>query len=81
MRAFFKGSGVGFIGILVLSFAGGQWYPHPEQALMWIAFGITFAYWPWVEEQRKVDRTRAVVALAAAAQKSDVAAISHTTTA
>jgi O-antigen ligase len=81
MRAFFKGSGVGFIGILVLSFAGGQWYPHPEQALMWIAFGITFAYWPWVEAQRKIDRTRAVVAMAEAAQKSDAPAIKHSPTA
>jgi O-antigen ligase len=69
MKAFFVGSRVGFIGILILSFAGGQWYPHPEQAFMWIAFGIMFAYWPWVEEQRKAERVEKVNALAAAAQK------------
>ena len=56
MQAFFGGSAAAFIGILVLSFAGGNWYPHPEQALMWVAFGVTFAYWPWVEADRLRER-------------------------
>jgi O-antigen ligase len=59
MQAFFEGSAAAFISILVLSFAGGHWYPHPEQALMWIAFGITFAYWPWVEAERQRERMAA----------------------
>jgi O-antigen ligase len=58
MQAFFRGSRAGFVGILILSMAGGHWYPHPEQALMWLAFGITFAYWPWVEAQRAFERPR-----------------------
>jgi O-antigen ligase len=58
MQAFFLGSRAGFVGILILSMAGGHWYPHPEQALMWLAFGITFAYWPWVVSQRATESRR-----------------------
>jgi hypothetical protein len=58
MQAFFRGSRAGFVGILILSMAGGHWYPHPEQAIMWLAFGITFAYWPWVVTQRASERRR-----------------------
>jgi O-antigen ligase len=70
MKAFFKGSATGLIGILVLSMSGGHWYPHPEQAIMWISFGICFAYWPWVEAQRTKERNAKVEQLASAAQKS-----------
>lgn len=45
MRAFFSGAWASLIGMLVLSVSGGQWVPHPEQAFMWLAFGITLAYW------------------------------------
>jgi O-antigen ligase len=74
MHAFFKGSAISFIGILASMLAGGHWYPHPEQALMWIALGVAFAYWPWVEAQRAIERSAKVEKMSKAAQKLDVPA-------
>jgi O-antigen ligase len=75
LKAFFKGSWAGFVGVLVLSFAGGHWYPHPEQSLMWISFGMCFSYWPWVDAQRRDERTGKIQRIAIAAQKKSAPSI------
>jgi hypothetical protein len=77
MHGFFKGCAVSFIGILASLMAGGHWYPHPEQALMWIALGIAFAYWPWVEEQRARERSAKAEKLSSAAQKKDIPTVAQ----
>jgi O-antigen ligase len=46
LRAFFAGSAASFIGLLVLSFTGGYWYPHVEQSYFWFCIGLAFCYWP-----------------------------------
>jgi len=52
LRAFFAGSAASFVGILVLSFTGGYWYPHVEQSYFWFCLGLVFCYWPNVHSNK-----------------------------
>jgi len=45
MRAFFGGAWAALIGMLVLGFTGGNWFPKAEQSFLWMTLGLTFAYW------------------------------------
>lgn len=45
LRAFFAGSWASLIGMLVLAFTGGHWFPVTEQAFLWMSLGLVFAYW------------------------------------
>lgn len=53
LRAFFAGSAASFIGILVLSFTGGYWYPHVEQSYFWFCLGLVFYYWPNINSKKQ----------------------------
>lgn len=58
LRAFFAGSRASLIGMLVLAFTGGNWYPDPEQGFLWMSMGFLFAYWHLAADQTASDRDR-----------------------
>lgn len=45
LRAFFVGSWASLVGMLVLAFTGGSWFPSVDQGFLWMTLGIAFAYW------------------------------------
>lgn len=45
LRAFFAGSWASLVGMLVLAFTGGHWFPSAEQGFLWMSMGLVFAYW------------------------------------
>jgi O-antigen ligase len=45
LRAFFAGSVASFASVLVASLTGYDWFPTNEQAFLWFAAGLVFAYW------------------------------------
>lgn len=56
LQAFFAGSRASLIGMLVLAFTGGNWYPDPEQGFLWMSMGFLFAYWCLAADRISSDR-------------------------
>jgi O-antigen ligase len=47
MRSYFAGAFAGVLGYLAACISGGpNWLPQPDQAFLWYALGMAFAFWP-----------------------------------
>ena len=56
LRYYFAGALASFLGMLVMGVANGLYLPHPEQAYLWFALGMLFAYWKTGSKTKSIRR-------------------------
>lgn len=46
LSRYFAGAAAAWVGILVMGFTNGHYFPAAEQTFLWFSIGMLFAYWP-----------------------------------